>query len=118
MVAQGSQLQPEEKYDISLYDWDLWDELRDQGHDDIARMGEEDVDLDSLQDIDSEGALEITENIAGAGNHYHLAVNLPNQGYITNLPKGASVEVPGVVNGAGVQGVGVGPLREGLIAWC
>jgi alpha-galactosidase len=65
-----------------------------------------------LQEADSEGALEIIENIAGAGNHYHLAVNLPNQGHISNLPEGAIVEVPGLVSGAGVQGVAVGVLPE------
>jgi alpha-galactosidase len=58
------------------------------------------------------------ENIAGAGAHYHLAVNLPNQGYITNLPEGAIVEVPGLVGGAGVQGVGMGALPEPIAELC
>ena len=39
-------------------------------------------------------------------------MNLPNQGHISNLPEGAIVEVPGLVSGAGVQGVAVGPLPE------
>lgn len=66
----------------------------------------------------SEGALEIIENIAGAGTHYHLAVNLPNGGYISNLPEGAIVEVPGLVSGVGVQGVNVGPLPEPIAELC
>jgi hypothetical protein len=41
-------------------------------------------------------------------------LNLPNQGHISNLPEGAIVEVPGLISGAGVQGVAVGPL---LCAW-
>jgi alpha-galactosidase len=103
---------PWEKYEISLYDWDLMGQLRGVGHDDIAKMGEGRMTIAHLRDADSEGALEVIENIAGAGNHYHLAVNLPNRGHISNLPEGAIVEVPGLVSGAGVQGVAVGPLPE------
>jgi alpha-galactosidase len=110
--------QPWEKYDLSLYEWELWDRLRGQGHEDIARMGEGRMSIEGLRDADSEGALEIIENIAGAGTHYHLAVNLPNQGYISNLPEGAIVEVPGLVSGAGVQGIGVGPLPEPIAELC
>ncbi|UCC65434.1 MAG: hypothetical protein JSV36_10480 [Anaerolineae bacterium] len=109
---------PWEKYEISLYDWDRMDRLRGVGHDDIAKMGEGKKGIDHLRHADSEGALEMIENVAGAGNHYHLAVNLPNQGYIANLPLGAIVEVPGLVSGAGVQGVGVGALPEGIAELC
>jgi len=76
------------------------------------------MSIDGLRHADSEGAVEMIENIAGAGTHYHLAVNLPNQGYIPNLPPGAIVEVPGVVTGAGVQGVSVGPLPEASPYFC
>jgi len=109
---------PWEKYDVGLYDWGLWDELRNQGHEKIAKLGDGRMDIDHLRDIDSEGALEVIENIAGAGTHYHLAVNLPNQGYITNLPQGAIVEVPGLFSGAGVQGVGVGSLPGPIAELC
>jgi alpha-galactosidase len=94
------------------------DRMRGEGHDEIARMADGKESVDSLRDADSEGALEIIENIAGAGNHYHLAVNVPNQGYITNLPEGALVEVPGLVSGAGILGIGVGSLPEGVAELC
>lgn len=109
---------PWEKYDLSLYEWELWDQLRSQGHSDIARMGEGNLSIDTLRDADSEGALELIEAVAGAGNHYHLAVNLPNRGYITNLPEGAIVEVPGLVSGAGVLGLGVGMMPEPIAELC
>ena len=109
---------PWEKYEISLYDWDLSAQRRSQGHDLIAQMGDGRMSIERLRQADSEGALEIIENIAGAGNHYHLAVNLPNQGYIANLPEGAIVETPGLVSAAGVQGVGVGPLPEPIAELC
>jgi len=106
------------KYDLSLYDWDVWDNLRGEGLDEIARIGGGHGDLTSLRDSDSEGAVEMIENIAGAGEHYHQAVNLPNRGYISNLPDGAIVEVPGVVNGSGVHGVGIGALPEPIAELC
>ena len=56
--------------------------------------------------------------MAGAGDAYALAVNLPNEGYISNLPRGAVVEVPGVLSGAGVLGVGVGELPAGVAELC
>jgi alpha-galactosidase len=110
--------QPWEKYEVSLYDWDRMDGLRGVGHQAIAMMGDGRLPVESLRQLDSEGALEIIQNVAGAGNHYHLAVNLPNRGYISNLPAGAIVEVPGLVSGAGVQGVGVGALPEGIAELC
>ncbi|MFQ5435294.1 MAG: hypothetical protein ACE5FD_10505 [Anaerolineae bacterium] len=109
---------PWDKYDVSLYDWDYWAQDRHSGHDDIARMAAGDQPVDALREADSEGALEMIANMAGGTNHAHIAVNLPNQGYITNLPGGAIVEIPGLVNGRGVQGVGVGSLPEGIAELC
>jgi len=109
---------PWEKYEVSLYDWDLMEQLRKFGHSDIAKMADGQMTIDHLRNADSEGALEVIEAIAGAGNSYRLAVNLPNRCYIPNLPDGALVEVPGLVSGAGVQGVGVGPLPEPIAELC
>jgi alpha-galactosidase len=109
---------PWEKYEVSLYDWDLMAQMRDLGHDDIAKMADGQSSIDRLRDVESEGVVEIIEAIAGAGNEYRLAVNLPNAGYISNLPAGAIVEVPGVVSGAGVQGVGVESLPESIAELC
>ena len=109
---------PWEKYEVSLYDWNLMAQMRDFGHEDIARMADGEGSIEHLCDADSEGVVEIVEAVAGARNDYHLAVNLPNAGYIPNLPAGAIVEVPGLVSGAGVQGVGVGPLPEGVAELC
>jgi alpha-galactosidase len=109
---------PWEKYGLDLYDWDLWGARRGDAHAGIARMADGDEGIDHLRQADSEGALEIVENVSGAGNHYHLAVNLPNDGAIPNLPQGAIVETPGLVSGAGVQAVAVGPLPEPIAELC
>jgi alpha-galactosidase len=109
---------PWEKYQLSLYDWDIWDARRTQGLEQIERMAKGAESIDHLQDTDSEGALEMIANLAGAGEHYHLAVNLPNTGQIANLPIGAIVETPAVVTGAGVQSVAVGALPEAVAELC
>jgi alpha-galactosidase/6-phospho-beta-glucosidase family protein len=77
-------------------------------------MNSGDEDLDSLKNADSEGALEVIEAIAFSGNGYHLAVNIPNVGQISNLPSGAVVETPGVISGMGVLPVAIGSLPEGI----
>lgn len=113
-----AQTKPWEKYDIKLYDWDLFAGVRDFELDRLNEMANGNMTIEALLDTDSEGALEMVENIAGAGNHYHLAANLPNVGQIANLPHGATVETPVVVNGAGIQPVHMGALPEPIAELC
>lgn len=105
---------PWEKYHIDLYEWEVRVHSRDEGLESIDRMGAGTDSIDHLREADSEGALELIEAMTGADNQYHLAVNLPNRGYIPNLPQNAIVEVPGLVSGMGVAGVGVGALPTGI----
>lgn len=109
---------PWEKYTIDLYEWDTWDANRGKGHTQIDRMGNEQEDISALRDADSEGALEMIENIVAVGEHYHLAANLPNTGQITNLPAGSIVETPVMVTGAGIHPVNTGALPEGVAELC
>ncbi len=114
----NSLTQPWQKYDLSLYAWDTWDQLRSQGYTRITDLAAGRTSLDPLRAALSEGAVEMIENIAGAGSHYHLAVNLPNMGQITNLPDGSIVETPGLVTGAGVHPVHTGMLPETVAELC
>ena len=107
-----------EKYNIRLYDWDLMAGLRDFSLDRLNDMANGDLTIAGLMDTDSEGALEMIENIACAGKHYHLAANLPNMGQISNLPVGATVETPVMVDGAGIHPVHVGALPEPIAELC
>jgi alpha-galactosidase len=109
---------PWDKYTIRLYEWDLFAAVRDFGLDRLNEMANANMTIEGLLETDSEGALEMIENISGAGNHYHLAANLPNAGQIANLPWGAAVETPVQVNGAGIQPVHVGPLPEAIAELC
>ena len=101
---------PWEKYNIRLYDWDLNAALREFQHERLRQMADGEATISGLEETDSEGALEIIENIAAAGTHYHLAANLPNVGQIANLPIGATVETPVVIDGAGVHPVHMGEM--------
>jgi hypothetical protein len=80
--ASDPTTKPWERYNLHLYDWDAAEKDRDEGHKQIALMGAGKQSTARLKKADSEGALEMIEAIAGAGNHYHLAVNLPNEANI------------------------------------
>jgi alpha-galactosidase len=103
---------PWERYNIRLYDWELFANLREFELHRLNEMASGDVTIEALLDTDSEGALEMIENVAGADDHYHPAANLPNVGQISNLSLGAIVETPVQVNGAGIHPVHMGALPE------
>ena len=113
-----SQTKPWQKYNIRLYEWDSRASARDSEHTRLSEMANNTISVDELLHTDSEGALELIETIASAGNHYHLAANLPNTGQIANLPFGGTVETPVHVNGAGIQPVHVGSLPEPIAELC
>ena len=112
------QTKPWEFYNIRLYDWDYFESSRGRGHQRLNEMANGDTTIEGLLHTDSEGALEMIENVAGAGNHYHLAANLPNVGQIGNLPYGCTVETPVHVDGAGIHPVYVGTLPEPVAELC
>jgi alpha-galactosidase len=103
---------PWEKYHLPLYDWDLNAAVREFEHERLKKMADGEATIDGLRDTDSEGALEMIENVAGASTHYHLAANLSNHGQISNLPPGCTVETPVVVDGDGIHPVHVGAFPK------
>jgi alpha-galactosidase len=113
-----SQTKPWDKYNIRLYDWNLMAAVREFELDRLNEMSQGNQTIEHLLDTDSEGALEMIENNAGATTHYHLAANLPNVGQISNLPLGAAVETPVIVDGAGIHPVHVGALPEPIAELC
>jgi alpha-galactosidase/6-phospho-beta-glucosidase family protein len=105
---------PWEKYHLPLYDWDVFAAVREFSHARLADMANGEATIEGLLETDSEGALEMIENITAASTHYHLAANLPNQGQIANLPVGAPVETPVVVDGAGIHPLHCGNLPSSI----
>lgn len=113
-----SQTRPWDKYNIRLYDWELMAAVREFELDRLNEMAADNQTIEHLLETDSEGALEMIENVAGGTTRYHLAANLPNVGQISNLPLGAAVETPVIVDGAGIHPVYVGALPEPIAELC
>ena len=95
--------QPWRKYDLKLQSWEgnrrrrasRWQLARDI----VAGR----VDVDDLRDLSRHGMLDegIPEMVAAVHYdrpHAHPQLNIPNRGYIPNLPDGAIVEVPGTIS--------------------
>jgi alpha-galactosidase len=103
---------PWDKYDIKLYDWDMNAAVREFSHERLRSMADGEMTIEGLLETNSEGALEMIENVAAARTHYHLAANLPNIGQVSNLPYDATVETPVVVDGDGIHPVHVGAFPK------
>lgn len=112
------QTRPWEKYNLYLYNWDLARTERDRKWRVIEAMARGRGPIGHLRGAHSEGAVEIIEGLLGGEAIYRPAVNVPNHGYIPNLPEGAVVEVPAVISGHGVHGLNVGPLPEMVAELC
>lgn len=112
------QTRPWERYNIRLYDWDLFENVRGFELYRMNEMAGGEATIEALLNTDSEGALEMIEHVAGAGSHYHVAANLPNAGQISNLPSGAIVETPVHVDGAGIHPVHAGALPDSIAELC
>lgn len=86
----------------------LWDRLRAQA------SGAEPLEVSGNQE--AERLVAIAEALLSGHDHVELAVNLPNNGKIPNLPPTAVVEVPAVVGASGITGLAVGPLPDAIAA--
>ncbi|MBN1660197.1 MAG: hypothetical protein JXA93_17485 [Anaerolineae bacterium] len=114
---------PWERYNLYLYDWERARQRRDAGWQTIGAMARGDAPIDELRQARGEGAAEIVAGLLG-DEHYEIAVNVPNDGHISNLPGGAGqgvraiVEIPAWVGGWGIRGLHVGPLPEAVAELC
>lgn len=112
------QTRPWEKYNLFLYDWERARLDRDKKWQAIEAMAHGRAAVEHLRQAPSEGSTEIIEALLGGEAIYRPAVNIPNRGHIPNLPDGAIVELPAVVDGFGIQGLHVGPLPEMVAELC
>jgi len=86
----------------------------------IAR-GEGPIDQDSMRGLMIEGGmrwqtLDIILSLLDNGNRYVLSLNVPNDGYITNLKQNAIVEIPAIVGADHIYGIGMGELPTPIAA--
>ena len=63
-----------------------------------------------------ERAIPIIEAIIKDSNSYEIAINIPNDGIIDNLPQDLVIECSGVVNKEGIHGVKLGNIPKGIAA--
>jgi alpha-galactosidase len=116
--AHDPQTKPWEKYHLELYDWDAAEVQRDEMWREIEEMAAGGPIVGRVKQGSGERAIPIILGVVENRNSYEVAVDIPNEGYISNLPDGAIVEVPGVVSRFGVRGMGVGSLPEPIAALC
>lgn len=114
----NAQREPWERYAIRLYHWDAGAAERDQMWQTIEAMACGSASVEPLRDAFSEGVYEIIAGITRSENRFMEAVNIPNRGHIANLPDGTIVEVAGLVNGEGVNGLAVGSLPPMVAELC
>lgn len=111
------------------YDFDANERYRSEYVKFINGLGDGTVPLDSETVTPSgakrvflkpsgEKAFTIIKGIVYNTNEVIDSVNLLNNGYITNLPFDAVVEVPAAVSGNGINGLGMGDLPRGIASLC
>ncbi len=69
-----------------------------------------------LKEPSGERAIPIIEAIIKDSNSYEIAVNIPNNGIIDNLPQDLVIECSGTVNKEGVHGVKLGNIPKNIAA--
>ncbi|MBC8276310.1 MAG: hypothetical protein H8E40_15260 [Chloroflexi bacterium] len=60
--------------------------------------------------------LDIILSLLDNGNRYVLSLNVPNDGYITNLKQNSIVEIPAIVGADRIYGLGMGELPTAIAA--
>jgi alpha-galactosidase len=70
--------------------------------------------LEAMLEEEHWGTIPIMEAVTSDSPHEEMAVNVPNEGLIDNLPRDLVVEVPAVVDGDGVHGLKLGALPKGI----
>jgi alpha-galactosidase len=71
-------------------------------------------ELEALLEEGHWGTVPMMESIVTDCAHEEMAVNIPNDDLIDNLPRDLVVEVPARVDGDGVHGVKLGALPKGI----
>ena len=110
------------KYGLQLYPEGTIYEAswREKAWQRIMKWTEPGASLDELFERRAPGERSLVMNIITAlarkENKIFEAVNIPNEGFVTNLPRGAVVEVPAVIGPSGTRGIHVSKLPEGVAA--
>ena len=106
--------QPWKKYDLELYEWQAHSQGRDKKWMELTELLEKQINPESFIPSYSEGAVEVIECVTTNSGMLWEALNIPNRGYISNLPAGSIVELPGTLDAGGATGEQIGALPDGI----
>lgn len=95
-----------------------WQTQQDAKLEAIA-SGQGPIDTEGLRALMIESGLrwqtlDIVLSLLDNGNRYILSLNVPNDGYISNLKQDAVVEIPAIVGADRIYGLGMGKLPSGI----
>lgn len=107
-----------ERYEIQMYDFDWAERGREKMWREIEHILEGEVSLEKMEEVETERGEFIIAGILKNLNSYEEAVNVPNRGYITNLPEEAIVEIPALLGNIGPMGIALGKLPEPVAELC
>lgn len=108
-----------QRYDIQMYPLKGQDAMRDHMWERIARMADGSESIDAMKTVHTERAEQIIASVWTDKNQYDYAVNILNtEGYISNMPRDAVIEVPAIIGAHGVKGIAVGDLPPVPAAFC
>jgi alpha-galactosidase len=115
--------QPWEKYELKLQSWEGNRRRRAARKALAEAIVSGKTPVDDLRDVWrhqmlDEGIPEMVAAVHFNQQHYHPQLNIPNRGYIPNLPDDAIVEVPGMISAFGFQGLAFPPLPDGIAEMC
>jgi len=107
-----------ERYDIQMYDFEWAEKGRQKMWERIERVIEGKESLEGWEEVETERGEFIIAGILKNLNSYEEAVNIPNRGYIVNLPDEVIVEVPAILGSEGPIGLGGCELPESITELC
>lgn len=101
------------------YDFERYEQRRQRVTATVDRIVDGSLPIDdTLIAPSGEKAFDIIKGLETNSNELIESANLPNQGYITNLPDDAIVEIPVVISGGRLNGLALGELPRAIAAIC
>lgn len=107
-----------DKYDVQMYPLEGADDGRNGMWAEIKAMANREKSIDHMLSVHTERSELIMAGMIAGNGEYEPAVNIPNNGYIENLPQGAIVEVPAKITSFHVEGVSIGKLPTAVAELC
>jgi len=118
-LCHHPELQPWKRWGLHQYDYREHASEREALWERVKEVVEGDAPLDRIgESAEQEMTVPMMRGL-GLGEEVVMpGLNIPNEGYITNLQRGGIVEVPAVVTAYGARGIVIGELPEPIAGWC